>query len=58
MGDGEDSVVPGFSRRLVTERDVGQMAAAGLTLGHSGEYIITPSAIDRAKALGIWRMNK
>jgi len=56
--DAESSVDPEPSRCLVTEREVGQMAAAGRTLGHSREYIITPAAIDRAKALGIWRVHK
>ena len=43
------------ARRLVTERDVSRLAAEGQTLSDSGPYIVTPSARDRAKALGIWR---
>jgi len=42
-------------RRLVTERDVSRLAAAGETLCHFGPYLVTPAARDRAKSLGIWR---
>ena len=42
---------------LVTERDVSAIAAKGGFLSDSSGYVITPSARDRAKALGIWRDN-
>ncbi len=42
-------------RRLVTERDVQRLAAAGESLSDAGGYLVTPAAKDRAKALGIWR---
>ncbi len=42
---------------LVTERDVSDIAAKGGVLSYSSGYVITPSARDRAKALGIWRDN-
>jgi putative phosphotransacetylase len=42
-------------RRLVTERDVSRLAAAGETLCYFGPYLVTPAARDRAKSLGIWR---
>lgn len=42
---------------LVTERDVSAIAAKGGFLSSSSGYVITPSARDRAKALGIWRDN-
>jgi hypothetical protein len=58
LGGKQKSTFRTAGRRLVTERDVNQFAAAGMTLGQIGEYIMTPAAIDRAKALGIWRVNK
>lgn len=42
-------------RRLLTERDVATLAAAGEQLSASGPYLVTPAARDRAKALGIWQ---
>lgn len=42
-------------RRVVTERDVEAIAAAGQSLSRGPGCIITPAAIDRAKAFGIWR---
>lgn len=44
----------GARRPLLTERDVARLAAAGAKLSHSGPYLVTPAARDRAKALGIW----
>ncbi len=48
----------GGKRKLITERDISRIAAAGRTLGNSCPYIITPAAKDRAKALGIWRESR
>lgn len=45
-------------RQLVTERDVSRLAASGQTLQHCSEFLLTPAAKDRAKALGIWRGDK
>ena len=42
-------------RRLITERDVSAIAAEGVTLECCKDYLVTPAARDRAKALGIWR---
>lgn len=42
------------SRPLLTERDVAALAATGAKVSASGPYLVTPSARDRAKALGIW----
>ena len=42
-------------RQLFTERDVSRAAANGEILQDCGEYLVTPAAKDRAKALGIWR---
>jgi putative phosphotransacetylase len=41
--------------RVVTERDVDAIAAAGQTVSRGPGCVITPAAIDRAKALGVWR---
>jgi len=46
---------PKAGRQLVTERDVNALAATGQTLSDGGEYLITPAAKDRARALGVWR---
>ena len=45
-------------RPLITERDVDRIAARGETLTDAGPYRLTPSARDRARALGIWRDSK
>jgi len=42
-------------RSLITERDVNRVAARGEFLDDHSEYLVTPAARDRAKALGIWR---
>lgn len=42
-------------RRLLTERDVAALAARGQTVSAGDGLLLTPAAIDRAKALGIWR---
>jgi len=42
------------ARRLITERDVAAIGARGESLGARGPYLLTPAAIDRAKALGLW----
>lgn len=56
VGRGARSPAPGRSRRrLVTEQDVAAFAAEGQTLSNASQYILTPAARDRAKALGIWR---
>jgi hypothetical protein len=42
-------------RPLLTERDVARMAARGETVSRHGPWLLTPAAIDRARALGAWR---
>jgi propanediol utilization protein len=42
-------------RPLLTERDVALMSARGDTLSRRGPWLLTPAAMDRAKALGVWR---
>ena len=42
-------------RRVITERDVDAFAAAGKSLSRGPGRVVTPAAIDRAKAFGIWR---
>jgi hypothetical protein len=42
-------------RQLITEREVNNVAAKGEILQDCREYLVTPAARDRAKALGIWR---
>jgi anaerobic selenocysteine-containing dehydrogenase len=44
----------GKRRPLLTERDVAAMASRGEKVNANGPYLITPSAKDRAQALGIW----
>jgi hypothetical protein len=34
---------------------VSRLAASGQTLQHCSDFLLTPAAKDRAKALGIWR---
>ncbi len=46
---------PRSPRRLITEREVDRIAREGKTLRPRAGQIVTPSAIDRARALGIWR---
>jgi hypothetical protein len=41
--------------QLITERDVDEIAARGEALSYASPYRLTPSARDRARALGIWR---
>lgn len=43
------------NRTLITERDVDAIAAAGQNVSRGPGYVVTPAAIDRAKALGVWR---
>jgi putative phosphotransacetylase len=45
----------GKRRPLLTERDVAALAARGDKLSAHGPYLLTPAAVDRAKALGAWR---
>ena len=55
-GGGRARAVPDEGgRRVVTERDVEAIAAAGQSLSRGPGCVITPAAIDRAKAFGIWR---
>lgn len=54
-GQGSGTAPRATRRRLVTDADVATLAAAGQTLSSASNYIITPAARDRAKALGIWR---
>ncbi len=42
------------ARRLITEREVAALGARGESLSAAGPYVLTPAAIDRAKALGLW----
>jgi putative phosphotransacetylase len=42
-------------RPLLTERDVARLASRGEVVAADGPYLLTPSARDRAKALGVWR---
>ena len=46
---------PRGNRTVVTERDVDAIAAAGQTVSRGPGCVVTPAAIDRAKALGVWR---
>lgn len=42
-------------RPLLTEREVARMASRGEQVSRHGPWLLTPAAIDRAKALGAWR---
>ena len=53
-GGGQHRAAPG-GRRVITERDVDAFAAAGKSLSRGPGRVVTPAAIDRAKAFGIWR---
>jgi hypothetical protein len=57
-GDGKGTSAAKVDRPLVTERDVTRFAESGQTLSYDSKYIITPAAMDRAKAVGIWRGDK
>ena len=41
--------------RVITARDVDAIAAEGKSVSRGPACIVTPAAIDRAKAFGIWR---
>jgi putative phosphotransacetylase len=51
------SAAPAKGRRrpLLTERDVAALAARGEKLSPHGPYLMTPAAVDRARALGAWQ---
>ena len=53
-GGGHHTAGPG-GRQVITERDVDAFAAAGRSLSRGPGRVVTPAAIDRAKAFGIWR---
>lgn len=54
LGPSSAGDTPPVRPRLVTERDVSAFAARGEQLTQPADYIVTPAARDRAKALGIW----
>jgi putative phosphotransacetylase len=45
----------GRRRPLLTERDVALLAARGEKVSPHGPYLLTPAAMDRARALGVWQ---
>jgi putative phosphotransacetylase len=43
------------ARRLLTERGIAELAARGEVVRRGGPWLLTPAAVDRARALGVWR---